>query len=295
MLRLKHSAFCKLVTQDELTCLHIEHPKFFAEITLQGAQLTQFKHNELGDFLWLSPQAAYKQGSSLRGGIPICWPWFGVLAKNPTAITQALPEDLGAHGFARTQIWDLTQVQERVDGVTIEFQLQDDERTRSIWPFAFELTCRFHLGDEIRIELINYNTGQQPFALTQALHTYLPVSSLANVRIQGAHHARYIDALDQWQSKQQHGAIVIQEEVDRIYLGAIHYAWQDAHYQFSLTSNSESSVVWNPWVDKSLTLSQFPADGYQSMMCIENGNILDDMIRLMPDERHTLSMVLSKH
>ncbi|NVK38313.1 MAG: D-hexose-6-phosphate mutarotase [Gammaproteobacteria bacterium] len=294
MLDLEQSAFCKIVTKDELECLQIEHPKFFAEITLQGAQLTQFKHNNLGDFVWLSPDAIYQQGSSLRGGIPICWPWFGVLEKNPAIITQVLPSGLGAHGFARNQNWRITDLNERVDGVTIALQLKDNEYTRSIWPFAFELTCRFHLGDDIRMELVNYNSGDKPFAVSQALHTYFPVKNIERLKIHGANQHRYIDALDQWQSKQQHGPIEIKKEVDRIYLGVIRYEWEDEHHQFTLTSNSESSVVWNPWIDKSLTLSQFPADGYQSMMCIENGNILDNVISLMPNEHHTLNMVLTK-
>lgn len=295
MLNLSQSAFCQSIMIDELECLHIKHPKFFAEICLQGAQLTKFQHFELGQFVWLSPTAEYKKGQGLRGGIPICWPWFGVLEKNPKEIVdQVLTSEL-AHGFARTQSWELHSIQESAHDVTVECLLKQTPKSLAIWPFPFELRCRFHFSDKLRIELITINTGLKTFTFSQALHTYLNVKDIGNVRIYGANNHQYVDALDHWQTKRQQGTIVINQEVDRIYQGKINYQLYNGEHHLTLSSNSASSVVWNPWVKKSKTLSQFPHTAYKSMLCIENGNILDDVVNLEKDQRHCLSMTLEKN
>lgn len=295
MQAITQSAFCSSVVMDELDCVHIQHPKFFAEICLQGGQLTQFTHHILGDFVWLSPDAQYKQGQSLRGGVPICWPWFGVLDKNPASVSQSVLTQKHAHGFARTQAWQVSHIEESAHDVTLELTLNDSQKTRAIWPYAFELTCRFHFSDTLRIELITHNTGNETFTFSQALHTYLGVADVSQTRIFGAHKHHYIDALDQWKSKEQLGPVLINEEVDRIYLGEIDYRLHDGRHNLTLSSNSASSVVWNPWVNKSKTLSQFPHHAYQNMLCIENGNILNDIVRLEKNKRHCLSMTLSKY
>jgi len=293
-MNLSESAFCKWVTVDELSCLHINHPKFFAEIASQGAQLTQYKHREQGDYIWLSPAAKYKNKQSLRGGIPICWPWFGVLEKNPDSVINGVIGEQGAHGFARIQDWTLVDIQESAHSVMVEFCLSESEATLKIWPYSFELRCRFYMGEDLTVELINLNTGDTPFELTQALHTYLGINDLPNLKIQGAHQKTYIDALDGWKTKQQRGNIQINEEVDRIYLGEIQYQILDDKQMLQLTSNSESGVVWNPWIEKSKRLSQFPEIAYQNMLCIESGNLLDDRVRLLPQARHTLRMTLKR-
>ncbi len=296
MTPLTHSAFCKRVTIDELECLHIEHPHFFAEICLQGAQLTQFNHTSLGEFVWLSPTAQYKKGQSLRGGVPICWPWFGVLNKNPDSIAQAVISEKNAHGFARTQTWALHDIKESAHGVRIELILKASPNTLAIWPFPFELRCVFHFGDELNIELTTYNTGERTFTFSQALHTYLGLNNhIEDVRIAGAHKHNYVDALDHWQTKQQENHIQIKQEVDRIYLGSIEYQLFDGKHTLNLKSNSASSVVWNPWIKKSQTLSQFPHNAYKEMLCIENGNILDDVVTLRQNEHHKLTMTLTKN
>ena len=294
MTNISNSQYCQLFVKDELECISIKHPNFVAEICLQGAQLTQFTHQQTGDFVWLSPEAEYKQGQSLRGGVPICWPWFGVLNKNPDSVIKGVNGEQGSHGFARIQKWVILHIQESASAITIEMGLKDNSHTRAIWPYAFDLRCRFHFSDELSIELVNQNQDDQAFTFSQALHSYLPVQNIDNVRIQGAQSNQYIDALDNWASKTQDGPIIFSEEVDRIYLGDIHYRLTDASNTFSLISNSQSSVVWNPWIAKSKTLSQFPDDAYQSMVCIENGNILQDVVTLKPNESHTLRMTLKK-
>ncbi|MFY0641268.1 MAG: D-hexose-6-phosphate mutarotase [Bermanella sp.] len=294
MTLLTHSAFCTLKKIDELDCIEVQHPKLIAQICLQGAQLTQFTHHDKGPFVWLSPSAQYKQGQSLRGGVPICWPWFGVLEKNPETISHAVLTEKNAHGFARTQIWQLHEIKESAHGVSVELELTANPVTRAIWPYDFSLRCRFHFSDTLSIELTTSNLGKPSFTFSQALHTYLGVNKIEDVRISGAHQHSYVDALDRWQSKQQNGHITIKQEVDRVYTGAIDYGFFDGKNNVSLTSSSASSVVWNPWINKSKTLSQFPHTAYKNMLCIESGNILDDVVTLKENERHCLTMTLTK-
>ena len=134
---LNNSAFCTYTKIDEIECIEIKHPKFEAQICLQGAQLTRFKHTEHGDLLWLSPQAQYKKGASVRGGIPICWPWFGALEFNPAIIKESVKTPISssnAHGFARELPWELIEVQESAHGVEVSLQLRHNQDTLKIWP-----------------------------------------------------------------------------------------------------------------------------------------------------------------
>ena len=289
---IKRSAFCTFKQVAELTCLHIEHPKFCAEICLQGAQLTQFKHKQHGDLLWLSPDANYQRGASVRGGIPICWPWFGALARNPSAVQAGLPSQQ-AHGFARELDWTLDDVNEFAHGVRLTLSLGHDENTLKIWPHEFKLVCQLELGDDITIALTSHNLSDTNMAIAQALHTYFPTPNIHETRVLGAGNGQYVDALDDWQLKKQVGGIGFKQEVDRIYLGNNQYQILTPSKQFSLTCNSHSSVVWNPWIKKSKRLSGFPSDGYKNMLCIESANVLSDYLQLAPGESQTLRMQLS--
>jgi len=289
---IKQSAFCTLKQVDELSCLHITHPKFFAEICLQGAQLTQFKHSQRGEMLWLSPDALYKKGASVRGGIPVCWPWFGALAFNPDVVKEAV-QSQQAHGFARELEWTLERICESAQGVRITMTLTHNEQTLKLWPHEFKLVCQFELGDTIAVELTSQNLSPSPMAISQALHTYLPTQNIHKTRVLGAGNGQYIDALDNWQLKKQVGAIGFNQEVDRIYLGDNQYQILTPNKQFSLCSNSHSSIVWNPWINKSKRLSGFPQQGYKNMLCIESANVLSDHLKLAPGKSHTLKMQLA--
>ncbi len=289
---LKHAAFCSLEKVDELECIQIKHPKFSAQICLQGAQLTSFKSKKKGELLWLSPTAEFKKGQSIRGGIPICWPWFGVVEFNPEVVKAGIQSN-SAHGFARQLPWKLHSLVESAHGISIALKLSHDENTLKIWPFEFELICHFELGNDIAINLTSKNLSSNSMALSQALHTYLPTEDIHKTRILGAASGDYIDALDDWVLKKQQGAICFNQEVDRIYLGANTYRVLSPNKQLLLTSNSHSSIVWNPWVNKSKWLSQFPNCSYQNMLCIESSNTLNDHIKLASNESHSLNMQLT--
>jgi len=289
---IKTSAFCSLTRKQELECLTIQHPKFAAEFCLQGAQLTQFQAVNKRPLIWLSPTAEYKGGSSVRGGIPVCWPWFGALHKNPESVRRTLGSSDQAHGFARTALWTIKELQESCHEISVTFELTHNEDTLKIWPQPFRLTLVATLSNHIELSLICENLSDETWNISQALHTYFPVDSIHDCRIVGAHRQTYIDALDEWKEKQQQGNIKIGEEVDRLYFGKSDYRIATSEQTIRVQSNSNSSVIWNPWIEKSTRLSQFPNQAYKNMLCIESANVMHDCITLAPAESHTLQVTI---
>ena len=292
------SVFCKLVNQGELPCLHIKHPKFFAEICLQGAQLTKFTPSNKPDVIWLSSTSEYNIGQGLRGGIPICWPWFGSLAKNNDAITDQVSEntcdyDSLAHGFVRRLEWSLSEYTENAHGIELALSIQHSAETLKIWPFEFNLTCRFILTDKLEVKLETTNLSDRTMNFSQALHTYFPTKNIHKTKILGAEGQNYVDALDDWKVKKQNHSISIKEEVDRIYYGEANYRILTPQQIITLKSNSNSSVIWNPWINKSKRLSQYGPNDYENMLCIESANVLNDSVNLASQQTHTLELKIS--
>ena len=279
--------FCKLIRKGELDVIQIDHPLVRATLLLQGAQLVEFspQKNDFNNLLWLSKSVEYKQGKPLRGGIPICWPWFGNLEKNPDNIQQQVKsEHRPAHGMVRDIPWHISSIKESCESVIVELNVQSNESTLNIWPFDFSLIARFTFSQTLTLELITENTGKECFAFSQALHTYLPTSDITQTYIHNADQAQYIDALDDWKEKVQQGRVVFNQETDRLYF----FKKNSKSEQFKLrvetpghqlnltTKNSLSAVIWNPWIEKSQRLSQFSAEDYESMYCIESANVMSN-------------------
>lgn len=284
-----------LQQRDELPVLRISNRHADAIIALQGAQLLEYTPRGKRPVIWLSEDAEYKRGQGQRGGIPVCWPWFGAIERNPAAVrvlTQG--ENLPAHGLVRTRDWTIRSIHEHDDNTTIILNFITDNVVQNDWPHAAELQLQLAIGDSLRLELITRNLGARPLALTQALHTYFAISAIDNVHVMGFENSRYIDTLDDWREQHQHGAIQFSGETDRIYLDVprtvqLHDSGWNRTIHLRAT-NSVSAVVWNPWIEKSKRLSQFAHDAWREMVCIETANVLDDMIELAPQAAHTLAL-----
>ncbi len=295
-------AFCQLTHIDELDAVKITHPLFSATLLLQGAQLIEFTpiHNQGNNLLWLSDCARYEHGKPIRGGIPICWPWFGNLDKNPDNIQAQLPDALldsalaSAHGFARTQRWQIKNITENCHFVEITLQLTSTCETKKIWPFEFSLDATFTFSKTLAVSLTTTNQDTQPFYISQALHSYLPTVDIKRSVISPTQGLLYIDALDHWQEKTQTGKINFRAETDRLYF------FEKEDYSLRLDTpnnsllinnkNSQSAVIWNPWIEKSKRLSQFREGDYQNMLCIETANVLSDVKKILPQEQSTLTV-----
>ncbi|WP_369958358.1 D-hexose-6-phosphate mutarotase [Pseudomonas benzenivorans] len=281
-----------------LTCWRIRHADAELLVAQQGAQLLSYQRDGERPLIWLSEQAVYESGRSVRGGVPVCWPWFGDLRRNPQAV-QAMYQGgnlVPSHGLVRDLEWNLLGIDRQGDGVNLEFAYNSAEQPLPGWPQAAELQLRIRLDQHLHLHLDSHNLGDQPLALSQALHSYFAVGDIRQTQVEGLQGCRYIDTLDDWNERQQLDALRFTGETDRIYLDSpsrlsiLDPVWQRRIQLRS--SGSRSAVLWNPWTDKAQRLSQFAGDAWQGMLCIEHANVLEDFLVLAPDARHRLSVSL---
>lgn len=277
-----HAPHVSLQQIDELLCLRVQHPNASALIALQGAQVLEFTPTGSKPVIWLSETAAFRRGQSVRGGIPVCWPWFGDLARNPQAVRDTLAQTgpaLPAHGWVRSQPWLLQQISDTADNVSIRLEFPTNALPVS-WAGQVSLSLEITIGTRLELRLTTTNHSSRTLTLSLALHTYFVVQHTSQVSVQGLENVDYLDTLDDWSRKRDSAALAITGETDRIYLDTpsrlriVDHGWQRALCIES--RHSRSAVVWNPWIDKSKRLSQFEADAYQRMLCIETARVMAD-------------------
>ncbi len=271
-----------------LTIAEIRHPGGEATVALHGGHVLAFRPHGQQPVLWLSRQARFETGGPIRGGIPVCWPWF---ADHPS--DKAKP----AHGFVRTTVWTVSAAETLADGSTrLKLSTADREETMKLWPHPFQLAIAVTVSDALRVGLTATNTGSEPFDCSGALHSYFNISAPANTRIKGLAEVAYLDKVDRMRRKLQDGDVSIDGETDRIYLdttGAC--VIEDIGWQRRIDiakTGSRTTVVWNPWVDKAAAMKDFGDDEYQTMVCVETANAHPDVVRLAPGESHTLEAVI---
>lgn len=256
-----------------------------ARVALNGAQLLGWQPAGEHEVIWVSPDSAPTPGKSIRGGTPVCWPWFG-------ADTSGFGRP--AHGFVRGVPWDVAWSRATAAESAIALRYRTTPETTALWPHDAEALLTVSLtADTLTLSLTTTNTGISPFSLTQALHTYFAVSDIAGARVDGLDGCGYIDAVGAWTRHRQQGAVTFAGEVDRIYFDPPGDIVIDdgagGHRIHINASGSRSAVVWNPWIDKSARLGDMGADGYTRMLCVETANAADDAIALAPGAAHTLT------
>ena len=293
-----------LEQRDELTLLRVSNTHADALIALQGAQVLEFCAKDKRPLLWLSELAEFKRGQSIRGGIPVCWPWFGDIKRNPELVQRMTRgENLPAHGLVRNQDWTLESITETADHTHITLSYSIWAATQTEWPHNASVRLTISIGRNLRLQLTSRNDSPEPLTITQALHTYFPVSDSRQVKITGLEQTRYIDTLDGWREQTQSGSVEFSSETDRIYFGVpesielVDRGWQRRialrARPSSSSTNSNSAIVWNPWIEKSKRLSQFADDAWQRMVCIETANALSDSVALAAGAEHTLDVEFS--
>jgi glucose-6-phosphate 1-epimerase len=263
-----------------------------ALVSIYAAHVMSFQPHGQEPVLWQSESSYFNAGKPIRGGIPICWPWFGAHPQDP-----AKP----AHGFARLSLWKLVATSALEDGSTrIELLLTDNDKSNSLWPNnKFNLTARITVGESLELALTTKNTGFEKFSITDALHSYFAVDNVKNISISGFEGCPYVDTLlpDGLNKFTQKGPIKINSETDRVYLQMEKTAViEDPDKKRKILvgkSGSKTSVVWNPWVDKSQRMRDFGNDEFHKMLCVEVTNTMDDGFTLAPGEEHSVSTVIS--
>ncbi|MCY1421587.1 putative glucose-6-phosphate 1-epimerase [compost metagenome] len=284
---------------DELVCwrVHTRHAELL--MTQQGAQVLSYQPHGEEPVIWLSGQAGYQKGTAVRGGVPVCWPWFGDLRRNPAEV-QRMHEGgpiCPAHGLVRERDWELLGIDSEGPAVRLDFALNTSSEPLPGWPHAAELKLSILLDERLQLTLSTRNTDDVPLALSQALHSYFAVSDIREVEVEGLDGCRYIETLEDWQLRKQQGNIAFGGETDRIYLetpkrmAIVDRAWK-RRIQLEV-ENSASAVVWNPWIDKARRLSQFAEDAWQGMLCIETARVMNDCVVLKPGEEQQMVLKVS--
>jgi glucose-6-phosphate 1-epimerase len=253
------------------------------EIYLHGAQVTSWQPRGAEEVLFVSAKSRWEDGRAIRGGVPICFPWFADKADDAAA---------PAHGFVRTKAWRLESVVRTGDAVAVSMASENNADTKRWWPADFQLVHRATFGSELTLELIVKNTGATSFRFEEALHSYFRIGQIETARLQGLNAVEYLDKTDSFRAKMQHGPVVITSETDRVYLNAIGpIVWNDHDLRRSISvakENSLTTVVWNPWVEKARALSDFGDDEWKDMVCIEASNIADYAVNLALGQEHTM-------
>ena len=263
-----------------------------ATIFLQGAHLTAWKPMaEPFPVIWLSSDARFVQGKGPRGGIPICWPWFG-----PAQEGSGLP----AHGFVRTVPWQPVHSERLEDGrIRIDLAIASDTQTTALWPHSFRLVASFLIGTELSIELVTENTGTTPFSVGEALHTYFRVDDISGIEVDGLESIAYLDKTAAGDHGRQHGRIRFDGECDRVYLNAPSSSQildpalkRRIHIE---QAGAASVVVWSPGQEKADRLGDLGAvhdlrGGWRDMVCVESGNAFDNTVTVAPGGHHRLAV-----
>ena len=265
-----------------VSVVEITTPHATARIAVQGAQVLEWQPTGQQPVLWVSRAATYQTGKGVRGGVPVCWPWFGAGA-----------EGKPAHGFVRTRMWEVRETgQGAADTVFIRLGLTDDESTRALWDYAFNVELIVTVGAALKMELVTHNTGTAPFEITQGLHTYFRIGAIGDTQVTGLDNTVYLDKVLDFATATQHGAVTFSGETDRVYVHTTgDCVIEDAGFKRQIRvakSGSASTVVWNPWIEKEKGFADMAQGEYQEMLCVETVNAGEDRITVVPGARHHL-------
>jgi glucose-6-phosphate 1-epimerase len=257
-----------------------------AEIYLHGAHITSWVPAGVEEVFFLSSRAQYHDGKAIRGGVPICFPWFNAKTDDPKA---------PSHGLVRTRSWGLESIVHEGNSIAVSLSTASDEATRKWWPHEFHAVQRITISSHLQMELIVTNTGAAPFTFQEALHTYYRVGNVREVRIASLDGVSYNDNTEGNIEKVQHGDNLFTQRTDNAYI--------DTTSDLVLTDpslnrriligkqNSHNTVVWNPWDELAAGMADL-GDEWPHFVCVEAANIRANAITLQPGEQHTMTATI---
>lgn len=270
-----------------LPVLRVRTPVATGEVYLHGAHVTAFAPAGHDPVIWMSKASVFAPERPIRGGVPICFPWFGPGRE---------PGMSPAHGFARLADWTLVEAEDTDGVVTLTFRLTEADVAglpgSGVWRFPFELTYAVTFGPELALSLAARNTGAEDYSFEEALHSYFHVRDVTAVRVEGLDGAGYLDKAAGGEHAVQSGPVMFSAETDRVYrsTGTATVVDPDAGRAVVVAKEaSANTVVWNPWSAKAAVMPDYDDAEWPTMVCVETANALEDAIALRAGESHTMT------
>lgn len=285
---LEHPHITMTTDANGLQYIEVDNKMAVAKIALQGAHVMQFQpKTEEYPVLWLSEKARFVEGRSIRGGVPICWPWFGA---HPTDSTRC------PHGFARVIPWELVNVDTLYNGATrVTLCMKQTPEAQRQLSYPYSLTMTITVGRRLKLELATTNKADHPFIIGEAFHTYLGISDVDNIKITGLQECVYADKLRNYERSVENSFLQFNGEFDRVYMDhssdcIIH----DSGYNRLIRvhkSGSNNTVVWTPWAEKAHAMGDM-GDGeeWRKMICVESTNALENSVVINPNRTHLMAV-----
>lgn len=270
--------------QGDLPFIKIRNQSATALISLLGGQILSYKPStQATDMLFLSKKSFYEDGKAIRGGIPVCWPWFG---PDPKGLHRP------NHGFVRTHLWKVLNTASTDSETKITLQFIESQKSDRTWKQPFTLILDITISAQLSLKLTTHNTGDKPFSITQAFHAYFRIGDISQIQVLGLEGCTYFDKLDQGKEKIQADIVTISEETDRIYQDvANHVSLHDpvlSRRVDIVSQHCKTGVVWNPWQKTARKMVDLGNQDYKHFVCVETGNIAFDLIQIPPGEAHCL-------
>jgi len=277
--------------ENGLDYIEIENRFATAKIALQGGHVMSWQPKHTKEpVLWMSDQSRFEVGRSIRGGIPICWPWFGA---HPT------DSSLCMHGFARVTPFKVIDVGQMANGFThVILEMAHTENAERQLSYRYTLVLTIEIGETLSLKLSTTNRARHPFFMGEAFHTYFNIGDVEKISLSGLENTEYADKLfDYWRDKQE-GEVRFNQEFDRVYVSTnapvtIH----DEALKRSIVINKKgslSTVVWTPWHKKAHQIADMSKDeGWRKMICVETANAMENLVMINPGYTHVLSVEYS--
>jgi glucose-6-phosphate 1-epimerase len=268
----------------DVDILEINNPFAKAQISLFGGHILSFKpSSDNRERLWLSDNVILDSVKPLRGGVPVCWPWFSDSHNQPD-------KDLPSHGGVRNQQWDLLDTEDSEQGTRLVLS----PKTFNGPGFKGEALLKLvvFVGQKMSIELITENIGKDSFSYTCALHTYFAVDAISSTKLLGLS-GLYKDKTRDWQSFETPEKYMFNEETDRVHLStpeSLSIKLNENITTEVLSYGHDSVVVWNPWKENAEKMKDMTDDGYKSMLCVETSVTQGQQV--LPGEQHAICQII---
>lgn len=274
--------------ENELIFITVSNKYADADICLYGAHVTSFRPQNSMEILWMSPDSNFEVGKPIRGGIPVCFPWFGPHKTDP---------EKPQHGFARLMYWDVIETATLLSGETlIRLQLCSSEKTKTYWDYDFCSEMTIVVGLTLKVTLKVTNNSAIPFEYSCALHSYFYLSSIENLSIEGLECVSYYNQLTTENGVQNEYFLQIQKPLTRHYLNTeTPVIIEDSIFRRRIKvdkSGSKVTTVWNPGEETCAKIEDLPDDAWETFVCVEATNAFDYPIRLAPGESYETTAII---